>query len=393
MRQTAFDYHHILGDLVASEVHHQFSGCRLCWSISQQARRFPENTLLLETDDFVVTPALGSLHPSNLLFVAKQHIRALGTWTADRAADAEAQLHEVLRTLEPVSQSWLTFEHGASQQCRTRACCIDHFHMHLIPVEQTVAERLVGSLPTGSEQIEGFGAIPDRIKGIPESYISLQLPDGTTRISLATSFPSQFIRQQLATMNGIGAEWNWRSHPREMVAGRTVASLKRKSIAPIQIYFAHAIEERERTDIEAEIANARFRLEDAGVNVLVASMYEALEEVFDEDLPLDGANKDELLVQCELQFLRASDLLVVDLRNPDWQYVGCLMEIVYAHQAGIPVLAVTGESTIAERLWLRTHVTACVPDFDNVIEWVRDNEATLRGTGPTNVSSTSFAAQ
>ena len=383
MRQTAFPFQHILGDLVASEVTNQFGGCRLCWTASLQARRFPENTLLLETDDFIVTPALGSLNRENLLLVAKTHVKPLGTWSTERATSAEEQLEEVIQMLQPIAPGWLAFEHGASRQCRTRSCCIDHFHMHLIPMDQPAAEYLLESLPTGAQAIDSLSSIPETIAGLEDSYISLRLPDGSTHVSLAPSFPSQFIRQQLAMVNGIGDEWNWRSHPRELVASRTVSSFRRKGVSPLRIYFAHAIEERERGDIEEEIANARFRLQDANINVLMSSMYEALEDVFDDELQLKEANVDDVLVECEIQFLQSSDLLIVDLRNPDWQYVGCLMEIVYAQQAGVPVLALTGESSIKDRLWLRTHIDASVPTIDDAIQWIRNHEDRLRGTTQT----------
>ncbi|MFK7818113.1 MAG: hypothetical protein AB8G99_05310 [Planctomycetaceae bacterium] len=388
MRQTSFPFLHILGDLTASEVNNQFGGCRLCWAVSPQARRFAENTLLLETDDFIVTPALGSLNRENLLFIAKSHVRPLGTWSTERAAAAEEQLEEVIRRLQPIAPEWLAFEHGASRQCRTRSCCIDHFHMHLIPIDQPTAQRLTSTLPTDTRAIDSLAAIPEAIEGLQDSYVSVRLPDGTKQVAIAPSFPSQFIRQQLAAANEIEDEWNWRSHPRELVASRTVSSFRRKEVSPLRIYFAHAIEERQQHDIEEEIANARFRLQDAGISVLLSSMYETLEDVFDEELQLKDADLDETLVQCEIQFLQASDLLIVDLRNPGWQYVGCLMEIVYAREAGVPVIALTGESTIKDRLWLRTHVDATLPTVDEAIDWIRTNEARLRGTEASRLEPT-----
>ena len=84
-------------------------------------------------------------------------------------------------------------------------------------------------------------------------------------------------------------------------------------------------------------------------------------------------NTEELLVNIETNFLQYADIFIADLSRVEWQYVGCLMEIVYAHNLGIPVIAVVGNSSIKNRRWLKKHVSYFAPSVEDAATYINQN--------------------
>jgi diadenosine tetraphosphate (Ap4A) HIT family hydrolase len=77
------------------------------------------------------------------------------------------------------------------------------------------------------------------------------------------------------------------------------------------------------------------------------------------------------LVDGNLQWLRRSDALLVDMRLADWTYIGCVCELVYAHQWRIPAVVMTDPKT-AEREWLRYHATRRVQTLPEAVDALRE---------------------
>ena len=61
------------------------------------------------------------------------------------------------------------------------------------------------------------------------------------------------------------------------------------------------------------------------------------------------------IVEADLAMLRKADILLVDVSASQRRYVGCLCEMVYASEWGIPVVAYIGRNKLGQRLFFRYH--------------------------------------
>jgi hypothetical protein len=76
-------------------------------------------------------------------------------------------------------------------------------------------------------------------------------------------------------------------------------------------------------------------------------------------------------VLSDLAWIRRSDALVADLSIPNWPYVGCVCELVYARLYEVPTVVITGENRlIGDRIWLRYHADFVHKDADAAVRFL-----------------------
>jgi len=138
------------------------------------------------------------------------------------------------------------------------------------------------------------------------------------------------------------------------------------------VYFAHAIEGIPESEIIEEITAARNIFKQHCSGFEVTSMFELIGKSLAVSDVAPHIDENQLLVESEVRFLSASDVLVADLSREAWRYVGCLMEIVYAKQLGVPVVAVCGTSGIEHRRWLNAHVDYFAANLHEAAVYIRD---------------------
>jgi nucleoside 2-deoxyribosyltransferase len=115
-----------------------------------------------------------------------------------------------------------------------------------------------------------------------------------------------------------------------------------------RVYFARAMDGLADTDIRGSAAAVRAELAAAGLEMV--DTYECVSRA-----ALDPRTASAVIVESDLALLRTADAVLMDLSIPARAYVGCLCELVYAHQWGIPVYAYVGVTDHATRHWLRYH--------------------------------------
>jgi hypothetical protein len=76
-------------------------------------------------------------------------------------------------------------------------------------------------------------------------------------------------------------------------------------------------------------------------------------------------------VLSDLAWLRRCDVLIADMSIPDWPYIGCICELVYARLYDVPAIVITGENLVGDRIWLRFHADAVVHDIDEAVNVLR----------------------
>jgi len=352
----------LLGDLTLREIDGGHSGCRLCWAISSDGQRFASNTLLRSWPNFQLIPGLGGPCVGYVLLVSRTHRKSVALLEESELEDLQRVVDDLSHDLKKIAPNWCWFEHGSAVTAANGSGrTVDHLHLHFFPAKHDLTKDVASRLSAPPHAIASLREVPTITEG-SDNYILTANSDGRMSIVLPQGYPSQFVRQIMASLEGHPESWDWRTDPLEDNCVATANRFRDAGISKHRIYFAHAIEGRSRISVEQEIARAKEALARRTDRAELVSMFELLEEPQARlDSLMEEPHADRVLVASERDLLRVSDALLADVSLEGHQYVGTLMEIAFAAEQGLPVVSLVGQSSIANRRWLRAHSdsTAC----------------------------------
>jgi len=117
-------------------------------------RTRPWNSWLFETNSFVVVPSLGSFVPGWLLLVSKLHFRRIAELRLQLIEELENLKAKVGQELRSAFGPYVCFEHGPVGGVSAAGCCVEHLHLHMVPVSVDLNSRLI--LNFKPHRIQGF---------------------------------------------------------------------------------------------------------------------------------------------------------------------------------------------------------------------------------------------
>jgi diadenosine tetraphosphate (Ap4A) HIT family hydrolase len=106
------------------------AGCLLCSNLENRGGPIRLG------DGFSLTADAAALAPGHALFFPDVHVKSFGELGADALASAQQVLeHRVLGKLIPRDR-FIAFEHGIGPNGNAVHGCVDHAHIHLLPLDQ-----------------------------------------------------------------------------------------------------------------------------------------------------------------------------------------------------------------------------------------------------------------
>ncbi|OWY71619.1 hypothetical protein B7486_08015 [cyanobacterium TDX16] len=195
--------------------------CALCKAISNEGEhpeaKRPENTVLLQSNAFLVLPALGPFTPGHVLVVSKEHIPNLASMGATGISEYLQVCEKLSQVLSSESVCALEAEHGATKAQKAGACVV-HTHIHWLPGlgrHERFLDGWLKKLGEGSE-LEGLTKFRDQpyifVRGQSQMWIAYD----------ATGVNSQMIRRTLCDELDRD-DLDWRSNPRPDWVRRTIS--------------------------------------------------------------------------------------------------------------------------------------------------------------------------
>ena len=171
---------------------------------------------ILRCGELFATPTVSPLRPGHVLVLPFEHSPSFTAWKREAETHRSQQFDQLLSQLVASAtadgaHSLVVFEHGMSFSSGTK-CGVDHAHTHVMPLRNRVeneAVRLEVSLrlPAGTESHQ-TGAAEDA------EYVALTIVDRgldqTDHWRSSGSFPSQWLRQLVASAVEPGAATDWR---------------------------------------------------------------------------------------------------------------------------------------------------------------------------------------
>ena|SRR6218665_1880597 len=190
--------------------------CILCNAMTNAKSAAPTlyNTILFESENFLVTPCIGPLVARQLLISSKDHFQNLAQMGNDRIVE----FHNLVLQLERAqkkAENYLLAEHGSFDD-QTGGGCITHAHIHLIPGFAQYYDILdpLLSILDGDDN----GTIHANLR---EPYIYTSNSERQSRIYSAYNGHSQMIRKALCSKLG-RSDWNWRNDPKDELVKQTI---------------------------------------------------------------------------------------------------------------------------------------------------------------------------
>jgi nucleoside 2-deoxyribosyltransferase len=127
-------------------------------------------------------------------------------------------------------------------------------------------------------------------------------------------------------------------------------------------FLSHRIDFLSPAEAQANHDKYQALLTTLGIQVISAA----------ETLESEAGSTDEEIVQKGLALLDMCDFMIFDCSIENWNYIGCVFEMAYAHRMHKPVIVYTGTTTNNKRPWLRYHATSVVVTEAQLVDAVAD---------------------
>ncbi len=172
----------------------------------------PEDEIIDESENFYAKAALGHFVSGYTLIITKEHLLSYAYLPEHLFPELEAFRHHVIEKLHNLCPHPITtLEHGAINRCQRGGSCIDHAHLHLMPLAPDLYPILSERFPFGE-----LGSLSElrRFKHEQISYLYYQREGQRSQaVELSQEVPSQLLRQIACQALGEPELWDWRNQP------------------------------------------------------------------------------------------------------------------------------------------------------------------------------------
>ena len=165
--------------------------------------------LLYETKNFVVLPSLGQIVEGYLLIMPKGHYRSFALLDEELFEEAESVYSETETILRRTYTRPIFYEHGMGYSASGNGCCVDHAHIHAIPVSLSLFACLQKEFKWNN--IQKLGDLSRMVRG--SHYLFVQDSSQQKRVYYASNVKAQYIRHLVAEQLGTPDKGDWMLYP------------------------------------------------------------------------------------------------------------------------------------------------------------------------------------
>ena len=167
--------------------------------------------VLWESENFLVFPSLGQIVEGYLLIASKKHYTGMGKIPAELYPELEIVQKKIRSILSKNYGTPLFFEHGPATKSKKVGCCIDHAHIHAVPIQACIFKELAKHFPY--KKIKDYAALKLQAnKEKPYFFLETNAKERFL-FDVPNNVPSQYIRQVLAYKIGKPEKWDWKTNP------------------------------------------------------------------------------------------------------------------------------------------------------------------------------------
>jgi diadenosine tetraphosphate (Ap4A) HIT family hydrolase len=184
--------------------------CYFCDGLFQLNRRIglaSEESVIYQDDNIFITPDIAPVVEGHFLIVSKVHLNSFAN--ADENAYASLELaKDFLRNSVFKDTKPLFFEHGAVRK-NTAGACIDHAHIHVIPIFSDIDIDGFISMFTSSEKKEANKHSILHCAKDNQPYIFYEIEKNNSWLYPVEMLPHQFFRMMVSYRFSINKHYRW----------------------------------------------------------------------------------------------------------------------------------------------------------------------------------------
>lgn len=185
-----------------------------------------KKNILYQTESLFVAPSIGQIVEGYLLICSKKHYISLGSFPENLFSELEKTQKLVKKVLSENYIAPIFFEHGPASAIKKGGCCIEHAHLHAVPVDVDVSKEL--SKYFKPEPINNLVELRAQFQtGIPYFFYENRIGKRFV-FPVSEIVPSQYIRRIIAVKIGRKDKWSWKQCPEMEKFNRTIEKLKNK---------------------------------------------------------------------------------------------------------------------------------------------------------------------
>lgn len=190
----------------------------------------PEDEVIDESENFYAKAALGHFVFGYTLIIPKKHFFGFAYLPEHLVPELEAFRDNVLDKLHSICRPPISImEHGAMNRCHRGGACIDHAHLHLMPLAADLYPIL--SERFSFVELESINELR-RFRDAQISYLYYQREGlRSYAVELTQDVPSQLLRRLACQALGTPELWDWRHRPLRELLQRFTSEYKRLAVA------------------------------------------------------------------------------------------------------------------------------------------------------------------
>ena len=165
----------------------------------------PENTIIEESDNFIVLPTIGALVDGYLMIVSKKHINSMSELKENEKIEYEFLIEKYRKKFENVYNKFpIIFEHGSPiTESDMKASSVIHAHTHIVNHEFINEESIVKNL--NFKRLENLNYLSKK-----QNYIMYINPKNICYVSYNFEPVSQMMRKIIAKDLGYENKFDWK---------------------------------------------------------------------------------------------------------------------------------------------------------------------------------------
>lgn len=177
------------------------------------------NTIIEETNSFIIMPGIGALVPGYVLIVTKRHIYSMAFLTKEEKVEYEDILIRYRDKFKKIYGKYpIIFEHGALKGKEGSANSVSHAHSHIMNYNFKEENKIITKL--NLKKIDNISNIKTN------NYIYYKSPNGEDYITYDFEPISQMMRLLVATELGMKDRYDWHKYLFEENIHKTIYDLK-----------------------------------------------------------------------------------------------------------------------------------------------------------------------
>jgi diadenosine tetraphosphate (Ap4A) HIT family hydrolase len=187
--------------------------CELCDAVKDGGALI-ENTLLYESENFIVTPSIGPIVTGQIMITSKEHNDSLSSMGYSKIIEA----FDLAMFLSKVAEEDILFTEHGSFNSQSGGACIEHTHIHVIPGMSNYYNLFDGNLNVFND-VAQFDDLK-KFDSIQIPYI-LNFTNNKIRVYEAYNCHSQMMRRGVCAKLG-RADWDWKQNEQFPTIKKTI---------------------------------------------------------------------------------------------------------------------------------------------------------------------------